>query len=139
MASKAEAQGKHGRRELVIAAAAFSSVLAGLTLIVGLEMPLWLIFLLTLVYQCTIFSDASSLPVGIMSQVPASARGAVLAVQVTLTNSGSFIGAWVCGVVLAHAGGTASVTAWRWSLGAMMAASAISGVAMLGVWRTRRR
>jgi len=139
VATRAEAAGARGRRELVIAAAAFSSVVMGAVLIGGLDLPLWLIFPLTLAYQCSTFSDAGSLPVAIMSQVPPAARGAVLAVQVTLTNSGSFAGAWVCGVVLATAGGTASLAAWRWTLAAMMAASAVSAAAMLAVWRGRRR
>jgi MFS family permease len=135
VAARAEAAARTGKRERVIAAAACSSVLAGALLIFNLDAPLWLVFALTLLYQSTIFSDASSLPVGIMSQAPASARGAVLAVQVTMTNSGSFIGAWVCGIVLAQTGGTASLAAWRWTLGAMMAASAVSAVAMLAVKR----
>ncbi len=137
VAARAETAARQGRRERVIAAAAFSSVAAGALLIFNLDAPLWLVFALTLLYQSTIFSDASSLPVGIMAQAPASARGAVLAVQVTLTNSGSFIGAWVCGIVLAHTGGTGNIAAWRWTLAAMMAASAVSAAAMIAV-RARR-
>ncbi len=131
VAARAEAASRSGRREYVIAAAAFSSVAVGTVLILNLNAPLWIVFALTLLYQCTIFSDAGSLPVGIMAQVPPSARGAVLAVQVTLTNTGSFIGAWACGIVLAHTGGTASLTAWRYTLATMMAASALAGLALL--------
>jgi len=134
VASRAERASASGRRELVIAIAATSSVISGCLLIAFLDAPLWIVFALTLLYQCTIFSDAGSLPVGIMSHAPTQARGAVLAVQVTLTNSGSFIGAWVCGVVLSTMGGTTQITAWRWSLATMMAASAISALAMLAVW-----
>ncbi len=133
VAARAEAAARRGRRERVIAMAAFSSVVAGLVLIAGLDLPLWAVFLLSLAYQCAGFSDAGSLPVGIMAQVAPSARGAVLAVQVTLTNAGSFIGAWVCGVVLAAGGGTGSVTAWRCCLAAMLSASAVSAVAMMRV------
>jgi hypothetical protein len=50
---------------------------------------------------------------------------------VTLTNTGSFIGAWACGIVLAHAGGTTSLTAWRATLATMMGASALAGLALL--------
>ncbi len=136
VAARAEAAAPRGRRERVIAMAAFSSVIAGLVLIVGLDLPLWAVFVLTLIYQCAGFSDAGSLPVGIMSHAAPSARGAVLAVQVTLTNIGSFIGAWTCGIVLSATGGTGSLTAWRWCLFAMLASSAVSGLAMLAVRRT---
>jgi predicted MFS family arabinose efflux permease len=128
-----------GQRERVIAAAAMSSVLVGAILIMALGQSLWLVFPLTLLYACAIFSDVASLPVAAMAQVPAEARGAVLAVQAFLTNAGSFVGAWVAGVVLSLAGGAGSITAWRWCIASMMAGSLFTALTVLQIDRRRRR
>jgi MFS family permease len=136
VARKAESS---GQRERVVAAAAMSSVVAGAILIVFMGQTLWLVFPLTLLYACAIFSDVASLPVAAMAQVPAEARGAVLAVQAFLTNAGSFVGAWVGGVVLSAAGGANSLSAWRWCVASMMAGSLFTALMVMGMDVRKRR
>jgi predicted MFS family arabinose efflux permease len=116
-----------------------SSVVAGAILIVFMGQTLWLVFPLTLLYACAIFSDVASLPVAAMAQVPAEARGAVLAVQAFLTNAGSFVGAWVGGVVLSAAGGANSISAWRWCVASMMAGSLFTALMVMGMDVRKRR
>lgn len=134
VARKAEA----GRRYRVIAIAASGSVLCGLLLASQLGGPLSLIFLISGLYVCTIFSDAGALTPAGLACAPPEDRGAVLALQSAASNTAAFVSSIACGLVLYLAGGVESTAAWQWAIVMLAAGSAVTVLTMLIVDRRIR-
>jgi MFS family permease len=134
VARRAEA----GQRYVVIAIAAGCSVLVGGGLGCVLGAPLPVVFILSALYVCTIFSDAGALTPAAIVCVPPDDRGAVLALQAAASNGAAFVSVIVCGVVLHAAGGVGSETAWRYAIIVLITGSAITTFAMLALNRRKQ-
>ncbi|WP_431303330.1 MFS transporter [Sediminicoccus sp. BL-A-41-H5] len=131
VARRAEA----GRRHRVIAIAAGLSVVIGMGLAVLLTAPFWMVFALSVLYACFIFSDAGSLPPALLARVSPAERGAALALLAASANLAACLAIIACGVVLQLLGGASSLIAWRITLGVMAAGSLVTACCMLALDR----
>ena len=131
VARRAEA----GRRHLVIALAAGSSVVLGVVLALLLQMPFVVVFLLTVAYLCAIFADAGAVPPALLARGTPAERGAALALLSAATNAAAFLGVVVVGLVLHAAGGADTIGGWRAAILAIAAGSVVASAAMLAIHR----
>lgn len=126
-----------GRRHRVIAMAAGSSVLVGVVLAGMLEAPFLLVFVVSVAWACTIFSDAGAIPSALLALVPRAERGAALALMAACANSAAFLAIVISGVVLEMAGGAHDLLAWRVTIGVIVAGSLVGALGMLVLDRRR--
>ncbi len=134
VAARAEA----GRRHRVIALAAGLSVVIGIALAMLLTASFWMVFALSVVYACFIFSDAGSLPPALLARVTSAERGAALALLAASANLAACLAVITCGVLLHLLGGATSLIAWQITLGVMAAGSLVTSLCMLVLDRPER-
>jgi MFS family permease len=134
VARRAEA----GRRHRVIAIAAGLSVVIGIGLAALLTAPFWMVFALSVLYACFIFSDAGSLPPALLARVRPDERGAALALLAASANLAACLAIITCGVVLQLLGGATSLIAWQVTLGVMAAGSLVTACCMMRLDRGAR-
>jgi MFS family permease len=127
VAARAEA----GRRHQVIAIAAGLSVVIGVGLAGLLAAPFWVVFALSVVYACFIFSDSGSLPPALLARVTPAELGAALALMAASANLAACLAVIACGLLLQLLGGATSLMAWRVTLGAMALGSLVTTCCML--------
>jgi MFS family permease len=132
-------QAEAGRRHRVIAIAAGLSVVIGIGLATLLTAPFWMVFALSVLYACFIFSDAGSLPPALLARVRPDERGAALALLAASANLAACLAIITCGVVLQLLGGATSLIAWQITLGVMAAGSLVTACCMLALDRSAHR
>ncbi|MGY3494269.1 MFS transporter [Bradyrhizobium sp. USDA 4502] len=131
VAKRAESRGRYA----VIACAAASSAIVSIALAAVVGSSFIVVFLVSIVYVCTIFSDAGALTAGLLVRVPVAERGAALALQSIATNCGACIAVAFCGFVLQSAGGAASAFAWQITILTIGAGSAVTAATMFFLHR----
>ncbi len=131
VARRAEA----GRRHQVIAMAAGVSVIVAIVLAWLMTAPFWVIFVLSVVYACCIFSDSGSLPPALLARVKPAERGAALALMAASANIAACLAIITCGFVLEVLGGATSLIAWQAALMVMAAGSLVTALCMLALDR----
>ncbi len=128
-----------GQRHRVIAIAAGLSVIAGVVLALCLDMPFPVIFAVSVIYICAIFSDAGSLPPAMLARVSVSDRGAALALMSLSANGAAWAGVTICGFLLEFSGGRGTIFAWQVAILAMAAGSLMTVIGMLILERQERQ
>lgn len=131
VARRAESRARYA----IISCAAASSAIVSIILAAVVGANFIVVFLITVVYVCTIFADAGALTAGLLVRVPLAERGAALALQSIASNSGACIAVAFCGFVLQSSGGASSAFAWQVTILTVGAGSAVTAVVMLYLHR----
>lgn len=93
---------------------------------------------LCIVYGMATYADSSTVTAGAVAAAPRGYTGATMAVHSFIGFGGGFVGSFVFGVILDHAGGGADVTAWGLGFMSLGLAAALGPVALLMLSRRDR-
>ena len=121
---------KYGRVRLAVAGGLISVALG---CVIGFtpSMPYLVVVGLCILYGMANYADSSTVTAGAVAAAPRGYTGATMAVHSFVGFGGGFVGSFVFGVILDHAGGSTDITAWGLGFVSLGVAAALGPIALV--------